>query len=66
VATAGEVKNPKDRRILELVRQLRTDPYAREVASELSARSAELTREDSDKRFTYNKLWWLIMEDPFK
>jgi 5'(3')-deoxyribonucleotidase len=47
-------------RVLELVRRLRVDPHAAEVAKELSKVSAALTAQNSPKRFTYNKLWWLI------
>lgn len=53
-----------DSRVLELVRQLRADPHAAEVAGELSRRSSELERADSAKRYTYNKLWHLIVGGP--
>lgn len=55
IDAAGEV------RALERVRQLQTDPCAAEVAGELSKRSGELEREGSPKRYTYNKLWHLIV-----
>ena len=57
------MKRQTDREILELVRKLRADPFAAAVAQELSELSAQAGKEDSPKRFTYNKLWWLLQSD---
>jgi len=49
-----------ERRALELVRMLRADPHAAEVAAELFKLSTEAKAAGSPKQYTYNKLWHLI------